>query len=72
VGVGIVARDCMGNPLGAKRLALSLSTDSHTAEFMTASYAVIFTKEVSFFYVIFEGDAMKVIKEVNSSAPYYS
>ncbi|XP_062152012.1 uncharacterized protein LOC133860414 [Alnus glutinosa] len=72
LGIGIVARDCMGNLLGAKRLTVRLATNSHIAEFMAASHAVIFTREVGFFDVIFEGDAMKVIKEVKSSPPYYS
>jgi hypothetical protein len=69
VGLGIIARDSLGNVLGAKRLTKFLSTDSHIAEVMPASYAVIFSKEVGFFDVIFEGDALRVIKEVNSGPP---
>jgi hypothetical protein len=39
-----------------------ISTDPHTAEIMAATYVVTFRKKVGFFEVIFEGDALNVIK----------
>jgi hypothetical protein len=40
---------------------------------MAASCAVSFNKEASgFFYVIFEGEALRVIKEANSEPPHFS
>ncbi|XP_062155084.1 uncharacterized protein LOC133863105 [Alnus glutinosa] len=62
-GLGLTARDCMGNLLGAKRLTKPMLSDAHAAELMAASYAVTFCLEVGFFNVIFEGDALNVIRE---------
>jgi ribonuclease HI len=70
VGLGVIARDCMGNLLEAKQLSKSLITDAHTAALMAASYAVSFSLEVGFFNVIFGGDALNAIREVNSNHPY--
>jgi hypothetical protein len=39
---------------------------------LAATYAVTFSKEVGFFEVIFEGDALNVIKVVNSNPPFLS
>jgi hypothetical protein len=39
---------------------------------MAARYAVTFRKKVGFFGVIFEGDALNVIKEVNSNPSFIS
>jgi len=72
MGMGVIARDYMGNLLGAKRLSKSMLIDAHIAELMAASYAVTFSLEVGFFDVIFEEDALNVIREVNSSPPYLS
>lgn len=70
MGMSVIARDFMGNLLGAKHLSKSMVIDAHTAELMAASHAVTFSLEVGFFDVIFEGDALNVIREVNSSPPY--
>jgi ribonuclease HI len=72
LGLGVIARDCMGYLLGAKRLSKHMLIDAHSAELMAASYAVSFYLEVGFFHVIFEGDALNVIREVNSNPPYLS
>jgi ribonuclease HI len=72
VGLGVIARDCMGNLLGAKRLSKSMLIDAQTAELMAASYAVSFSSKVGFFNVFFEGDALNVIREVNSNPPHLS
>jgi ribonuclease HI len=72
LGLGVIARDCMGYVLGAKRLSKHMFIDAHPAELMAASYAVSFCLEAGFFHVIFEGDALNVIREVNSNPPYSS
>jgi ribonuclease HI len=72
VGLGMVARDSGGNVLGATRLSRFLSIDAYTAELLAASYAVIFCLETGFFDIIVEGDALKVIKDVNSIPPFLS
>jgi ribonuclease HI len=72
VGVGLVARDFMGHLKAAKRLSFHVLTDAYNAELMAAFQAVIFCNQASFLNVIFEGDALKVIKDVNSPPPYLS
>jgi ribonuclease HI len=72
VGLGMVARVSGGNVLGAKRLSIFLSIDAYTAEQLAASYAVIFYLEVGFFDIIVEGDALQVIKDINSSPHFLS
>jgi hypothetical protein len=69
VGVGLVARDFLGNLKGAKHLSISILTDAYNAELMAASQAVIFCTQAGFLNVILEGDALKVIKDVNSPPP---
>lgn len=71
-GLGLTARDHKGYLLGAKCLTKPFLTDAHTAELMAASYAVNFCLEVGLFNVIFEGDALNVIREVNSNPPFLS
>jgi ribonuclease HI len=72
IGLGLIARDHKGYLLGAKCLTKSFLTDAHTVELMAASYAVNFCSEVGLFNVIFEGDALNVIREVNSNPPFLS
>lgn len=73
VGLGVIARDYMGNLLGAKRLSKFMLINAHSAELMAASYVVSFSSEVGgFFDVIFEGDALNVTRKVNSNTPYLS
>jgi ribonuclease HI len=58
--------------LGAKSKCFSLAVDAKIAEAMAAIYAVLFCKEVGFLDVIFEGDALQVVREMNSKPPYAS
>jgi len=37
---------------------------------MAATHVVIFSKEVGFFDVIFEGDALQVVREIQSASPH--
>jgi hypothetical protein len=46
--------------------------DPQTAEAMTVLYAVQFNMEVSFFDVVFQGDAQAVIKETDSQPLHLS
>ncbi|XP_062152053.1 uncharacterized protein LOC133860474 [Alnus glutinosa] len=66
VGVGLIVRDYLGNLKGAQRLSFSLLTDAYNAELMAASRATILCTQAGFLNVILEGDALKVIKDVNS------
>lgn len=66
IGLGIIARDSAGNFLVARCLTQKIMTDPHTAEAVATSCALSFRKVVGFFYVVFEGDALRVIREANS------
>lgn len=70
--MGIISRDSVGNFLGARCLTQKIITDPHTAEAMATSWAVSFSKDVGFFNVVFEGDALRVIREANSEPPLFS
>jgi ribonuclease HI len=72
LGVGLVARDEYEAVLGARCLTRSLWVDPQTAEAMTVLYAVQFNMEVSFFDVVFQGDAQAVIKETDSQPLHLS
>jgi hypothetical protein len=55
--LGIFARDCKGEFLGARTVMEPIVADSKTAKAMAALWAVIFCKEAGFFDVVLEGDA---------------
>ncbi len=66
VGFVIIARDCEGLLLGARCMFCPLAVDPT----MAATHVVIFSKEVGFFDVIFEGDALQVVREIQSASPH--
>jgi len=66
VGLGVIARDSKGLCMGARSITLQAKTDPKTAERMAALEAIQFSKEASFWDVIFKGDAAQVIKEIKS------
>jgi hypothetical protein len=67
----IVARNCAGNFLGAKCIHQQISVDLKLPEAMAALNAVLFSKEVGrFLNVMFEGDALQVVFEINSDPPF--
>lgn len=72
IGIGIVARDCGGHVLGGKCMYFPMAVEAKIAEAMAAIHAVLFCKEVGFLDVIFESDALQVIREINSKPPYAS
>jgi len=64
--------DYAGNVLGAKCSYKMQSLEPDIDEIVAASEAVIFCKDVGFRDVIMEGDALNVVKEINSAPPYLS
>jgi ribonuclease HI len=72
VGFGIVARDCDGMFLGAKCIYCPITADHVVAEALAATHAVLFSKEVGFVDVLFEGDALQVVREIQSDPPHAS
>lgn len=72
IGLGCVACDHEGNFLGAKTIFKHMVVDPKGVEVMAALNAVQFCNEVGFFNVSLEGDALAVIKEINSGPPFLS
>jgi hypothetical protein len=66
-----VVGDDYGLILGAKCIMMEMVTDYSLAEVIGALYAVQFCKDVGFFYVLFEGDANTIIKEINSTPHFF-
>jgi len=65
IGLGIVARDCKGCLFSARSIPINLQVAPKMAEVMAAFHAIQFSREAGFFEVIFEGDAVQVVNEVN-------
>jgi len=72
IGHGIIARDSNGFCMGARSITQQVRTDPKTAEIMAALQAMQFSKDASFWEVIFEGDATQVVKEILSDPPLFS
>jgi hypothetical protein len=49
-----------------------MAVDAKIAEAMAAIHAVLFCKKVGFLDMIFEGNALQVVREMNSKPPYAS
>jgi hypothetical protein len=49
-----------------------MAADAKIAEAMAAIHAALYCKEVGFLDMIFEGDALQVVREMNSKPPYAS
>jgi ribonuclease HI len=69
IGIDVVARNSIGNVLGAKSLTEKVVAIPKLAEAMAAYKAVVFCKEVGFYEIILEGDAKQVVDDVNSRTP---
>jgi len=72
ISLGVIARDNSGSFLGARSVTKQVRADPTMAEVMAALLALQFSKEAGFLDVILEGDAAKVINEINSGPPYPS
>jgi ribonuclease HI len=72
VGLGLIARDSQGNCFAAQCMSLEIKIDVAEAEAMAVANAVIFCKEMGYNNVIFEGDAMQVIKAIEVEGPCMS
>jgi ribonuclease HI len=72
IGVGIVARNSLGDFVGGRSVMQKIETDSSTTESMAALMAVLFSKELGLSEVIFEGDIAQVISDINSPPPHFS
>jgi ribonuclease HI len=66
IGMGIIARDEKGNFSATVSKQESIEVKLVVAETLAAINAIILCQEQNFQDVIFEGDALQVVKEVNS------
>ena len=69
VGMGFIARDSQGNCLATRSMSLETKTDASEAEVLAAANSVIFCKELGYTNIIFEGDAMQIIKAIEVEDP---
>jgi ribonuclease HI len=69
VGLGFIVRDSQGTCLAARSMSIDIQADAPVAEAMAAANAVLFCKELGFSNVLFEGDALQVIKAIEVEDP---
>jgi ribonuclease HI len=67
IGLGMIARDESGKFLAACSKRQSINVEPMVAEALAAIQAILFCQEHNFQKVIFEGDSLQVVKEVNMS-----
>jgi hypothetical protein len=72
VGIGLITKDSQGNRLAVRSLSLEVQTDVAGTEVMATANAIIFCKEMGYNNVIFEGDALQVIKAIETEGPCMS
>lgn len=72
IGLGVVAKDCIGEFLGAWCEMKPIVVDAKIAETMAALWAVLFCKVIDFSEVIFKGDSAQMKAEITSSPPHLS
>ena len=72
VGLGFIIRDTYGNCLAVRSMSLELQTDAPMAEAYVAVYALMFCKELGHTNIIFEGNALNVIKAIEAEGPCLS
>jgi len=63
-----VAPNHCGSVLGAKSAYKKIYVEPAMAEAMAALEACLFCKEVGFFDIILEGDALQIVLEINSGS----
>jgi ribonuclease HI len=72
VRLGLIARDAQGTCLVARSMSMEILIDATMAEALAAANAIIFCKELGYTNVIFEGDAIQVIKAIEMDGPCMS
>ncbi|XP_042983247.1 uncharacterized protein LOC122312653 [Carya illinoinensis] len=65
IGIGLVARDHVGNVMITKKLSISCFPEPLLAEAIGVFHAISLAKEMSFTSVIFEGDSLQVVNGIN-------
>ena len=71
-GLGVIARDSGGNVLGALQTVVKEVMEPVVVEAYAAAKALEFGKDMGFQKIILEGDALKVIQQLNQSEQDFS
>ena len=69
IGLGYIARSSNGCFLAARSRTRMARVEPAGAEALAATHAVAFAREMGFGQIIFEGDALKIVNDVNSEGP---
>lgn len=69
VGLGIVARDGAGRFLSDCSIKKWMMVLPIVAKVVAAFHTMLFAKEKGFMHVIFEGDALTIVNDMNSNHP---
>ena len=72
VGIGLIARDSRGSCLAARSLTMNAHTDVATAKALAAVHAIMLCKEMGYTNILFEGDALQVIRAIGEEGPCFS
>jgi hypothetical protein len=72
VGIGLIVRDSTGFCLAARSLSLNIHIEAATAEALAAVHAILFCKELGYSNILFEGDALQVIKAIGEEGPCFN
>ncbi|XP_022755038.1 uncharacterized protein LOC111303203 [Durio zibethinus] len=68
-GVEVVIRDCTGEVLATASITMPGINDPFHAEAYLATQALMFASNMGFKRIILEGDALGIIKTLNSTGP---
>jgi hypothetical protein len=69
IGLGCIARDWMGNFLGAKYTFQQTMVEPKMAKAISAIHAIQFAITEGFSNVLFEGDSLQLIQYINLASP---
>ncbi|XP_059455851.1 uncharacterized protein LOC132186051 [Corylus avellana] len=68
-GLGMIARDWLGNFVAARSIPMDCKLEPASAEAQAALHATFFAKELGLPDITFEGDAQQIITSINSKQP---
>lgn len=72
IGVGIIVRDHEGFVLAAHSTTKNILVEPVVAKALAALYAVNFCREMNFYDILMEGDALQIVSAVKMESKYWS
>ncbi|XP_030958583.1 uncharacterized protein LOC115980483 [Quercus lobata] len=67
-GIGVMARDCAGEAIGALSMSIPLSQSVADVEALDCRRAVQFASEIGVIRVVFEGDSLVIINALTTES----